>query len=91
MTTTGKEPTSFVIRTAVWFGGAFGRWQRVRAAARDDSFVEQWKEAWNEGCAAHSAGRSERDVPYTKSPRKDAWLAGWSWAKQQAAAPADSK
>jgi ribosome modulation factor len=79
-----KERPSLLIRTAVWFGGAFGKWQRSRAAARDDSFVEKWKAAWNEGCAAHKAGKSQRDVPYTRAPGKEAWLAGWAWAKQQA-------
>lgn len=77
------ERTSIVIRTAVWVGGAFGRWQRHRAAARDDSFVEQWKAAWNEGCAAYKVGKSDRQVPYSRAPQKEAWLAGWSWAKQQ--------
>jgi ribosome modulation factor len=79
-----KEHSSLLIRTAVWIGGAFGKWQRSRAAARDDSFVDKWKTAWNEGCAAHKAGKSERDVPYTRAPGQEAWLAGWSWAKQQA-------
>jgi len=84
MTTGNKGRTSPVIRAAEWIGGAFGRWQRERAAARDDSFVEKWKAAWNEGCAAHKAGRSERDVPYEGSPGREAWLAGWAWARQQA-------
>ncbi len=79
-----KQRPSLLIRTAVWVGGAFGKWQRSRAAARDDSFVEGWKAAWNEGCAAHKAGKSQRDVPYTRAPGKEAWLAGWSWAKQEA-------
>lgn len=84
MATDGKERTSRVVRAAVWIGAAFGRWQRGRAAARDDSFVEKWKQAWNEGCAAHKAGQSDRDVPYPRPPGREAWLAGWTWAKQQA-------
>jgi len=83
MTTGNKERTSIVVRAAVWIGGAFGRWQRGRAAARDDSFVEKWKAAWSEGCAAHKGGKSDRDVPYARPPERDAWLAGWAWAKQQ--------
>ena len=83
MTTENHEPQSAgaVVRAAVWIGTAFGRWQRRRAAARDDSFVDKWKVAWNEGCAAHQAGTSEADVPYARSPRKEAWIAGWRWAK----------
>ena len=84
MATGDRRRTSLVIRTAEWVGGAFGRWQRHRAAARDDSFVENWKAAWSEGCAAQKAGKADRDVPYTRSPGREAWLAGWSWAKQQA-------
>jgi ribosome modulation factor len=81
-TETPPRPT-ILIRTAVWIGGAFGRWQRHRAAARDDSFVEKWKAAWNEGCAAYQAGQSDKQVPYSRAPQKEAWLAGWAWAKQQ--------
>jgi hypothetical protein len=77
------EPPSFAIRAAVWIGDAFGRWQRRRAAARDDSFVETWKAAWNEGCEAFKAGRPQTSVPYSRSPRKDAWMAGWLWAARQ--------
>jgi len=73
-------PAGIVVRAAEWIGTAFGRWQRRRAAARDDSFVDQWKTAWNEGCLAHKAGKAERDVPYLKTPRRDAWIAGWRWA-----------
>lgn len=86
MATDEQEQPSILIRTAEWIGGAFGRWQRQRAAARDDSFVERWKAAWNEGCAAYQAGKSESQVPYSRPPQKEAWLAGWSWAKQQASA-----
>jgi ribosome modulation factor len=74
------SPPGVVVRTAVWIGTAFGRWQRRRAAARDDSFVDNWKRAWNEGCSAHRAGKTEADVPYDRSPGRDAWLAGWRWA-----------
>ena len=77
---------SLAVRAAVWIGGAFGRWQRRRTAARDDSFVEAWKAAWNEGCEAQKAGRPQTAVPYTSSPQKDAWLAGWLWADRQAQA-----
>jgi hypothetical protein len=84
MRTDDKDRTARVVRAAEWIGGAFGRWQRGRAAARDDSFVEKWKAAWNEGCAAQKAGQSDRDVPYARSPEREAWLAGWAWAKQQA-------
>ena len=86
MATDDKARSSRVVRAAEWIGTAFGRWQRGRAAARDDSFVEKWKAAWNEGCVAHRAGQSERDVPYTRPPGREAWLAGWGWSKQQAAA-----
>ncbi len=79
----GHDSQSFVIRTAVWVGDAFGRWQRRRAAARDDSFVDAWKAAWNEGCEAYKAGRPQDSVPYNRSPRKDAWMAGWLWAARQ--------
>ena len=75
---------SLAVRAAVWVGGAFGRWQRRRAAARDDSFVESWKAAWNEGCEAQKAGNPQSAVPYERSPRKDAWLAGWMWAAREA-------
>jgi len=75
---------SLAVRAAVWLGGAFGRWQRRRAAARDDSFVDAWKAAWNEGCEAYKAGVQQTAVPYTRSPRKDAWLAGWMWAAREA-------
>jgi hypothetical protein len=75
---------SLAVRAAVWVGVAFGRWQRRRAAARDDSFVEAWKAAWNEGCEAQKAGDPQSAVPYTRSPRKDAWLAGWMWASREA-------
>jgi ribosome modulation factor len=77
--------TPFVIRTAVWIGDAFGRWQKKRAAAKDDVFVERWKAAWNEGCEAYGAGKSSNDVPYPRSPGKDAWIAGWRWAEQRRA------
>jgi len=80
-------PPGVVVRTAVWIGTAFGRWQRRRAAARDDSFVDNWKSAWNEGCSAHRAGKTEADVPYARSPARDAWLAGWRWAS----GPADTE
>jgi len=83
MSTQAPEPPSIVVRAAVWVGDAFGRWQRSRAAARDDSFVQKWKTAWNEGCEACKAGKSLADVPYSRSPRKDAWLAGWRWAERQ--------
>ena len=79
-------PPGVVVRTAIWVGTAFGRWQRQRAAARDDSFVEKWKSAWNEGCAAQRAGKTETQVPYVRSPGKDAWLAGWRWAQGAGAA-----
>lgn len=83
MATEDRARTSRVVRAAEWIGAAFGRWQRGRAAARDDSFVEKWKAAWNEGCVAHKAGWSNRDVPYSRAPGREAWLAGWAWAKQQ--------
>ena len=75
-----SPPAGIVVRTAEWIGTAFGRWHRRRAGARDDSFVDKWKIAWNEGCEAYKLGKSETDVPYARSPRKDAWLAGWRWA-----------
>jgi len=77
--------SSFVVRTAVRFGALLGRWQRRRLAARDDAFVEQWKAAWQEGCDAYGAGVARDRVPYRRSPRKDAWLAGRLWAERQAA------
>jgi hypothetical protein len=83
MSTRAPEPPSIVVRAAVWVGDAFGRWQRSRAAARDDSFVQKWKIAWNEGCEACKAGKPLADVPYSRSPRKDAWLAGWRWAERE--------
>jgi ribosome modulation factor len=84
MATENRETSSFVIRAAEWIGDTFGRWQRTRAAAKDDSFVETWKAAWNDGCEAHKTGKSQSDVPYSRSPKKDAWLAGWLWAERQA-------
>jgi hypothetical protein len=80
----GARTPSLAVRAAVWVGGAFGRWQRRRAAARDDSFVDAWKAAWNEGCEAHKAGVPQTAVPHTRSPRKEAWLAGWMWAAREA-------
>jgi len=81
-----RDSPNLVVRAAVWVGGAFGRWQRRRAAAKDDSFVETWKAAWNEGCEARKAGKSQSDVPYSRSPVKDAWLAGWLWEDRHTAA-----
>jgi ribosome modulation factor len=81
-----RETSSFVIRAAEWIGDTFGQWQRTRAAAKDDSFVEKWKAAWSDGCEAHKAGKAQSDVPYSRSPRKDAWLAGWLWAERQTSA-----
>lgn len=75
--------TPLVVRTAVWLGDAFGRWQKRRAAARDDVFVEKWKAAWSEGCEAHAAGKQRDDVPHGRSPKRDAWLAGWLWAERR--------
>jgi hypothetical protein len=83
-TRTGGDSPSLAVRAAVWIGDAFGRWQRRRAAARDDSFVEAWKAAWNEGCLAQKAGQPQTAVPYAHSPQQDAWLAGWLWAARQA-------
>jgi hypothetical protein len=76
---------SFVVRIAERMGATLGRWQRRRLAARDDAFVEQWKAAWQEGCAAFDAGVPCEQVPYRRSPRKDAWLAGRLWAERQVA------
>jgi hypothetical protein len=87
MNTPGRPKPPFVVRTAEWIGGAFGRWHRRRAAARDDSFVEKWKAAWSEGCEAHKSGKLVTDVPYGRSPRKDAWVAGWRWADGSANGP----
>src|SRR5437879_3904746 len=75
--------SSFVIKAAVRVGDALGRWQRQRAAARDDAFVEKWKAAWAEGCDACRARLTEENVPYRRGPRRDAWLAGWQWAQQE--------
>jgi hypothetical protein len=80
---TDTNGSSLVVRVAVRVGAALGKWQRRRHAARDDAFVEQWKAAWQEGCAAYQAGVPEDRVPYRRSPRKDAWLAGRGWAERQ--------
>jgi len=74
---------SLVVRAAEWIGTSFGRWQRQRAAARDDAFVRQWKAAWDEGCDAYRAGTTIAESPHAQSPRKDAWVAGWRWAERE--------
>lgn len=83
--TASKRP-SLIVRGAERIGAALGRWQRRRASARDDAFVEKWKKAWAEGCEAFGAGASQEAVPYKRAPRREAWLAGWQWSQGR---PAD--
>jgi hypothetical protein len=71
---------SRVIKTATWIGSTLGRWRRRRASAKDDAFVELWKNAWQEGCDARLAGAPQESNPKRRNPQKAAWLAGWAWA-----------
>jgi hypothetical protein len=81
---TSQLDTSWLIRLAIQAGATIGRWQRRLAARRDDALVEKWKAAWAEGSNAYSAGSPQGQVPYRRSMRRAAWLAGWQWAEQQA-------
>jgi ribosome modulation factor len=85
-----QPDSSLLIRMAIRAGATVGRWQRRLAARRDDAVVEKWKAAWAEGSDAHRAGTPQERVPYRRSARRAAWLAGWQWAEQQAGRPPHS-
>ncbi len=77
----GRVPLT--VRLATWTGSAFGGWLRRRAARRDNAYVRRWKEAWSVGRDGRWAGMQREAVPYRRSPDRDAWLAGWTWAGTQ--------
>jgi hypothetical protein len=79
-----QPDTSWLVRMSIKVGTAIGRWQRRRAARRDDVLVEKWKVAWAEGSDACRAGIPQDKVPHRRSPRRAAWLAGWQWAERSA-------
>jgi len=75
--------TSLAIRAATWVGRTVGRWQRHRAANRDEAFVRRWQQAWLTGRDARWGGAAQEAVPYRQSVQRQAWLAGWLWANTQ--------
>jgi len=77
----GKMP--WTLRAAAWVGTSIGRWQRRRAARRDDDYVQRWKDAWIVGRDSRWAGVRQEDNPYRRPAQRQAWLAGWEWAGTQ--------
>jgi hypothetical protein len=71
------------VRIATWAGSAFGGWLRRRAARRDNAYVRRWKDVWSAGRDGRWAGLQRDAVPYRRSPDREAWLAGWTWAGTQ--------
>ena len=65
---------------AVLGGQVVRRWRRHRAAARQDAFVEAWKNAWTEGCHHRWQGGPRDEAPNVTADQRAAWLAGWQWA-----------
>jgi hypothetical protein len=61
-------------------GKVFRTWRRRRIAARQDAFVEAWKNAWSEGCHRRWQGGSQDEAPDVYDYQRAAWLAGWQWA-----------
>jgi ribosome modulation factor len=77
------EKVSWAIRAAAWVGRSVGRWQKRRAALRDEEFVRQWQRAWVSGRDSRWGGAPEDAVPYRRAVQRQAWLAGWQWANTQ--------
>jgi ribosome modulation factor len=75
--------TSWAIHAATWVGRSVGRWQRHRAASRDEEFVRRWQQAWVAGRDARWGGAIQDAVPYRQPVQRQAWLAGWLWANTQ--------
>jgi hypothetical protein len=79
----GFQTASWTIRAATWVGHSIGRWQRHRAAQRDEAFVRRWQRAWLAGRDARWGGVARDAVPYRRSIERRAWLAGWLWGDTQ--------
>jgi hypothetical protein len=77
------EQLPWAIRAAAWVGRSIGRWQKRRAALRDEEFVRQWQRAWVSGRDSRWGGVPEDAVPYRRAVQRQAWFAGWQWANTQ--------
>jgi hypothetical protein len=81
MTKTSGDDGSLLTRGAVAIGRTFGEWQQRRITAAQDAYVESWQAAWTEGCSAAWSDVPLSAVPYQRTPKHDAWVAGWHWAQ----------
>lgn len=68
-------------RVAIWIGGTLGRLKRRWSDRRDDAYIREWKSAWRQGWEAQGRGMPEVQIPYRRRAAREAWLAGWHWAK----------